>query len=261
MELDIALIQLELEDGNKKKNIEKVLELLNQLKNSEYNVDIACLPELFSTGWYFKHLKEIAEPFVDDTIKKIINISKGYFTVIGSILESDNNKFHNTAFIIGKNGEIIGKYRKIHLYGLQDEKKHLIAGNKILTFNIPEIKDLKIGIAICYDIRFPELFRKMTQDGAQLIFLPAQFPEPKSDIWEILIKARAIENQIYMIGINRVGIGTNQNYFGKSIVTNGIKHIMLGSNQEVKIVRIDLESLTTIRKQLPLIQDRRIDLY
>ncbi|MBY9005201.1 MAG: carbon-nitrogen family hydrolase [Candidatus Lokiarchaeota archaeon] len=261
MNLKVAIAQIKIQDGNKEKNLDNALSILNFLKNQQIIPDIVCFPELFTTGYDLENLKMHAEEFPGETFHKIISISKNNFIVIGSIIESKNNKYFNTAFILGKNGQLLGKYRKVHLFSPMFEKDFLTQGNSIGTFKILELKNIKIGLGICYDLRFPEIFRKMALNGAKLIILPSEFPIPKSEIWKTLIKARAIENQIYMIGVNRVGKGRSNSFFGNSMVTNGNTHQILGSTEEIRIFNLDLTSLKEIRGELPLLNDRRKDLY
>ncbi|MFX1275886.1 MAG: carbon-nitrogen family hydrolase [Promethearchaeota archaeon] len=259
--MDIALIQMEIEDGNKEKNINNALEILKFLENSINKPDVVCFPELFTSGYDLRNVKKLAEKIPGPTIEKISEISKNNFIVLGTILEKKDDRYYNTAFILSKNGQIIGKYSKIHLFSPMLEKEFLTPGNEINIFTLTEFNNLKIGITICYDLRFPELFRILTLKGAQIIFVPSEFPSPKSKTWLTLIKARAIENQVYIIGTNRVGKGNSDTFFGNSIVTNGEYSEILGNQQEIKIYNIDLESLDKIRQKLPLLKDRRSDLY
>ncbi len=261
MNLKIAIIQMEIKDGKKEENITNALSILESLTKEEKKPDIVCFPELFTTGFDLKNINNYAEEFSGESFNRISKISKNNFLVIGSILENEKQKFYNTAFIIGKNGDILGKYRKIHLFAPMLEKQYLTPGELIQIFNIPELNNMKLGLAICYDIRFPGLFRKMALEGAQIIFIPSEFPSPKNDIWRTLIMARAIENQLFIVGINRVGKGDSNHFFGNSIITNGNSHHILGSNQEIKIIEINLHDLIEIKSQLSILDDCRFDLY
>ena len=261
MKLNIAIVQICIWDGEKERNLSNVLDILNSLSKLENLPDIVCFPELFTTGFDLANVKKYAESIPGDTIKKISKISRNKFIVIGSILESADDQFYNTAFILNKKGEIIGKYRKTHLFAIMLEKDFLSSGNEITSFILTELNNLRIGIAICYDLRFPELFRMQALDGAQIVFIPSEFPKPRRKIWKALIYARAIENQFFVVGVNRVGKGKSDDFFGYSMITNGeyIEH--LGDAEEIKVFSIDLESLESIRKKLPLLKERRSDLY
>ncbi|MHA1757200.1 MAG: nitrilase-related carbon-nitrogen hydrolase, partial [Promethearchaeota archaeon] len=137
----------------------------------------------------------------------------------------------------------------------------LLPGKFMDIFSLNDLGGLKIGLAICYDLRFPEIFRLMTLDGADIIFIPSEFPEPKRKIWKTLLRARAIENQCYIIGINRVGKGKKFDFFGYSLITNGDILEHLGNRSEIKVFSLDLDTLKPIRESIPLLSDRRTDLY
>ncbi|MBD3197604.1 MAG: hypothetical protein GF317_21295 [Candidatus Lokiarchaeota archaeon] len=261
MKLRIALVQMEINDGKKDENLKNALSHLKEIKKLKEVPDIVCLPELFTSGYDLRNTPQYAESIPSSTIEKIKEISEDKFIVIGSILEKDEGKFFNTAFILNKKGNIIGKYRKVHLFSPMLEKEFLTPGNEMDIFTIEELDDLKIGLAICYDLRFPELFRILTLKGAKIIFLPSEFPSPKRDAWKTLIRSRAIENQIYIVGVNRVGQGKSNHFFGNSIMTNGEFIVILNNKPQIKIVDIDVAELKKIRNNLPLLKDRREDLY
>ena len=261
MKIIVGLVQMEIFDGNKSKNTENTINSLKKLAYQPEIPDIVLLPELFTTGYDLRNVAEYAESIPGETTKRIAEISKGRFIVVGSILEVEHGKYYNTAFIMNKQGEILGKYRKVHLFSPMLETEFLTPGEGIKTFIMPELNDLRVGLAICYDIRFPELFRQMALEGADIIFLPSEFPSPKKDIWKTLIYARAIENQLFVIGVNRVGKGRSDEFFGCSVLTNGDYFINLTMEEEIKIFTLDLDTLKLIREKIPLLKDRRADIY
>jgi len=261
MKFNIAIIQMEIWDGDKENNLKNALEILRSLSEKSELPAIVCLPELFTTGYDLRNVEKYAESFPGDTIQKIVEISKNKFIVIGTILEVRDGKYYNTAFILGKNGQLIGKYSKVHLFSPMLEKEFLTPGDEILTFELPSLDNLKIGIAICYDIRFPEQFRLMALKGAQVIFVPSEFPRPKRKVWKTLLRSRAIENQFFVAAVNRVGRGKSDEFFGCSLVSNGDYTEYLGDNPENGIFTIDLDTLLPIREKIPLLKDRRTDLY
>jgi len=252
---------MEIVEGDKEKNLNNALKTLNSLSKLDNPPDIVCFPELFSTGYDLENVKSQAEQIPGKTTKEISLISKNKFIVIGTIIERDNDKFYNCAFILSKKGKVVGKYRKVHLFAPMFETDYLTAGNNINTFELSEFNNLKVGIAICYDLRFPELFRMLALQGSQIVFIPSEFPKPRRKIWKTLLHARAIENQFFVVGVNRVGPGKSDDFFGYSMITNGDYVEHLGENEEIKVVSIDLNSLAPIRKKLPLLKDRRTDLY
>lgn len=261
MKLKIALAQMKIEDGEKEKNLRESLTLLEKMANADILPDIVVFPELFTTGFDLHNVKQYVEPIPGPTTEKIMEITKNKFVVIGSILEKEGDDYYNTAFIMGKDGNLIGKYRKTHLFGPMLEKDYLSPGNELKTFNLPELDDLKIGVAICYDLRFPEIFRKLTLEGAKLIFVPAEFPNPKRKTWKALIRARAIENQIIVVAVNRIGEGQQNSFFGYSMITDGETKEVLSDLPMVRTIEVELSVIDKIREKLPTLEDRREDLY
>ncbi len=263
--LKVCLVQMEISEGEKDTNLSNVLSHLRLIAKREPLPDIVCLPELFTTGYDLKNAITFAEKIehdhIGETLTKIREISENNFILIGTIIEKQQENYYNTAFILDKKGKLIGKYRKTHLFSPMLEKEFLTPGDSISTFTLSDLSDLKIGLAICYDLRFPELFRMMALQGADIIFVPAEFPSPKKDVWKTLLIARAIENQAFFVGINRVGRGKSDLFFGTSMITNGDTHYILGSTPEIKTFDIDLSELDRIRETLPLLRDRQNHLY
>ena len=206
--MKITLIQME-SNGTKKENEEKAFCLLKEAIKE--NADIICLSELFlSWGKDFESGKvnmkdiQIYQKFAKDNNVNII---------LGSVdLKSNiHNKTTNTCFIIDRQGKIVGKYDKKYMYVVKkedfklDERDDTISGKEL---GIVEIDNIKIGVGICFDLRFPEYFRELTKNGAQIIFLPSHFRENTGSVaWNILTKARAIENQVYFCACNQTGDG------------------------------------------------------
>ena len=261
MKIKVAIVQMEIFDGEKEKNLYNALNLLKSIVKRDEVPDIVCFPELFTSGFDLQNVENYAELLPGHTSQSITTISRNKCIVIGSILEKSGNEFYNTAFVINKKGEISGKYRKIHLFSPMLEKDYLTPGNKIQVFNLPELNNLTIGLAICYDIRFPEIFRTMALMGAQIIIIPSEFPDPKKKIWKSLLYARAIENQVFIIAINRVGKSKHNSFFGYSLISNGDYLEHLKDVPETKIFLIDTETLVQIRENIPIFKDRKPELY
>jgi len=162
--------------------------------------EIVCLPELFSTGF-----RQDAINFAEDkngkTFKFLKEISaKKKILLIGGITEKNEDKPYNSLFVF-ENGNLIGKYRKIHLFKHFNEHVYYSPGNKIFVFESKKIKT-KIGLMICYDLRFPEIAKEIRKKGGKIIFVSANFPDKRKSHWMTLLKARAIENLCFVIGVN-----------------------------------------------------------
>jgi predicted amidohydrolase len=114
---------------------------------------------------------------------------------------------------------------------------------------------------LLYNLRFPEIFRKLTLEGAKLIFVPAEFPNPKRKTWKTLIRARAIENQVIVVAVNRIGEGQQNSFFGYSMITDGETKEVLSDLPMVRTIEVELSVINKIREKLPTLEDRREDLY
>lgn len=245
MQVEIAQVDIKL--GDKKKNLEKAVEVIN---NSDS--DLILFPELFTTGFDFDNLDRLAETQDGGAVGAISEICEEKI-IAGSIIEKDRDRIYNTFLLIIKKG-VIGKYRKIHLFGI--EKDYFTAGDEVGVF---DTEFGKIALATCYDLRFPELFRKMLKENAEIILLCANFPKPREDHWEILIRGRAIENQCFMIACNRVGEDPRHEYFGRSMIVDPWGSVLaLGSDKE-EIIKTEINrgKVKEIREKFPVLQDIR----
>jgi len=255
MKLKIAIVQMEIDDGRKKENLDRALQYLE--KSKSLKPDIVCLPELFTTGYDLKNTKVLAEPLSGETVTKLLEVSERNFAILGTFLEEKEGNYYNCGFFID-NGKIIHTYRKIHLFTPMEEKKFLTPGNSISSFTF---NNIKIGMGICYDLRFPEFFRKLASEDVMVIFLPSEFPDPKREIWKSLSFARSIENQCYFVAINRVGKGKQNTFFGNSLVTDGKTIKVMDEDPRIGVYTLDIKNIEELRKELPLFTDRREDLY
>jgi len=256
----IACVQMDIVLGDKNFNIKNAIRYIEEASNN--GAEVVCLPEMFNTGLVFKNIKKFAENESGETLTKLRDAAKRYKIIIisGSMPVKEKSAVYNASYLISKKGEIIGNYKKIHTFSPMCEDKHIKGGCKISVFKVGK---LKIGLMICYDIRFPELARNLVLKGANILFVPAQFPNPRSEHWNILLKARAIENQLYVVGTNRVGDDETRSYFGNSMVVNPWGETVVKAGQEPDLIYadIDLNEVKTVRKLIPCFKDRRVDVY
>jgi len=242
MNMKIALMQMDIKT-EKDENIGKILDY-----TENFDADIYCLPEVFSTGFNYKDLPENAEPINGQTIQKLKETGK---TITGTFVEKEGGRIYNTAFFISA-GKVAGTYRKIHLFDL--EKGVFSPGDKA---EVIQTKFGKIGFLTCYDIRFPEHARKLTREGAEILFVPANFPNPRMRHWRLLLQARALENLCYIIAVNRIGRDENNSYFGHSMIVSPLGEIMCeaGNCEEVINRGIDVSEVNAAREKLPYLSD------
>ncbi len=251
--MKVSLIQME-SNGDKKENEIKTLKMLNDAIKE--NPDIICLSELFlSWGKDFENgvvdIKEI-EKYQIFAKNNNVNIILGSVALKSNI----NNKTTNTCFVIDRSGEIVKRYDKKYMYKVNktdfvvDETEDTIPGTKI---GIAELDGIKIGIGICFDLRFPEYFRELIKKGAQIIFLPSHFRKNTGEkAWDILVNARAIENQVYFCACNQTGKGL----CGKTKIVSYDGDIIKQIEQEEGIItaELDLYSQEQFRKEIPVLE-------
>jgi len=239
----ISIAQMDIVLGDKGRNIRKGVSFIEEAVKRKS--DIIVFPELWTTG-YAKDVKELAEPLNGKTIKKLTETAKEKnIKIFGSIAENHYNTMH---YISPKGLE--ASYRKIHLFSLMNEERFFAAGNKI------GLKE-NIGMMICYDLRFPELSRKLTINGAEILIICAEWPYPRIEHWRTLLKARAIDNLVYVIGCNRVGNDGKFEYFGHSSVIDpwGRRMIEGGKDEALLTCEIDLSLVKEVRKKFPVLKD------
>ncbi len=233
-------------------------------QKAEGNCDVLLLPELFTTGYYTREkMEKLAETMEGNTVTTLKRIVRetGISIGCGSFVEKDGDRLYNTTFALNKKGQLINRYRKTHLFTPMNEDKIFEPGDRVHSFTC---NGINIGTILCYEIRFPELTRKLALDGAKIIFCPCEWPNPKSDVLYTLSKARAIENQLYFVTINRVGIQGKYEFCGKSMVVspNG-KVLAMGSDNDEEIidVELDLSLVEKYRNEIPALSERKPELY
>ncbi len=267
--IKIALIQTHVEE-NKFDNIKNASEFVKKATNE--GCDIAILPEMFTTPYQTSNFPIYAEKEGEESFKLISKMAKDnhIYLVGGSIPEKDdNNLVYNTCYVFDREGNKIGKHRKVHLFDIDieggqtfKESDTLTAGNKITVF---DTEFGKIGLCICFDFRFPELARLMAQNGAKIMIVPAAFNMTTGPAhWDLMFRSRAVDNQVYTIGCapSRDVNGCYVSY-GNSIVVSPFGDIIykMDEKEGYKIVEIDLDYVDKVRKELPLLSARRLDLY
>lgn len=269
--LRVALCQMMVDDKSKKANILKAKTMIYEA--ADKGADIIALPEMFNCPYNNKHFREYAEAYPNgETLNMISSAAKekNVFIIGGSIPELDEKgRVFNTSFIFNNRGILIGKHRKVHLFDIDikngikfKESEVLTSGSEITMVDTPWGK---IGVAICYDIRFPELIRIMALKGVKFVFIPAAFNMTTGPAhWELLFKSRALDNQIFVAGISPA---RNENYsyiaYGNSLIADPWGNITgrLDEKEGILIQDIDLEYIKDIRESLPLLKHRREDLY
>lgn len=232
---------------------------------------VISLPEIFNCPYSGKFFRDYAEDQSGPTVALLSSLAKelSIYLIGGSIPEIEEGLIYNTSFIFDRKGNIIGKHRKIHLFDIDvkegismKESDTLSAGDHM---TVVDTEYGKIGVAICYDVRFPELIRNMALDGASLIILPAAFTFITGAAhWDLTMRARAVDNQIYFAAVSpaRDQDGHYQAYGHSCIVTPWGEFCAKTDFRESIIYGdIDIDYINSVRDQLPLLQHRRPDIY
>ena len=271
--LTVGLVQLATVDGDHEGNLQRGLSLAEAA--AEAGADLICLPELWTGLGYSddRFWREIAEPVPGPTSEALAAIARRHGChITGSWYEAgDDGRFYNTAPMIGPDGSIIGRYRKSHLFDVPHrtdippgiiESARVTPGDELIVLDTALGR---IGMTICVDLRFPEFYRAIALAGAEAIVCLSAFLAPRADHWEFLLRARATDNQVWLIASGqtgkepRSGIG----FVGRSMVVDPWGVVTATASDEVgfTLQTIDLDYVATVRRRWNLAQQRRPELY
>ena len=244
--MKISILQFKSELGNVEKNFDTARKLINGAKSS----DVIILPELWTTGYYPEPVENFADIDGKRTVEFICAASaKNNANIIGgSIIAQVDGKIFNRCIVANRHGEIISAYDKTHLFTFADEDKVFSAGKSFSTF---ELDGIKCGVAICYDLRFPEFIRKLALNGIEILFVPAAWSLKRLTPRQILTKARAIENQIFVVFANSAGKSEIINPLGEVIAESSI-------GEEILTADVDLNFRADVIRKMNLLADRNI---
>ena len=238
-------------------------------KNSDKELDLVVIPEFFSTG--IDHNSFLNEPENEqggEVVKKLCNLAKKYHTniIAGTVIEKSKDKLHNTSFAINRDGEIVAKYRKIHLYNYMGgtEGERITAGEEEIVVNFDFAK---VGIGICYDIRYPLHYKKLTKMGAEIIVLPTAWIVPSEiydnaedlkyaqDMWVAMNRTRAFDNMVYVVSSNQTGkINDNIGAIGTSLIISPTAQILANAKDKQCAIyaQIDVENVKYLKSLYPI---------
>ncbi len=253
--MKIGLLQMDIQEKNKPQNVEHGLELLHK---ATVGNDVVVMPEIWPTGYSLGHIKEDAETMSGDVItamQKIAGANKCNI-VAGSIPMNIDGKIYNTSVIIDKNGIVLDYYSKFHLFGLFHEERFFAAGNHLSTY---QLDNLTCSNAICYDLRFPEMFRHLALAGIQMIFVPAEWPTSRGDVWRLMVQARAVENHIFICAVNCTGTFKGEPFYGHSMVVSPTGKIIIEGDDKEGLLEceIDPEDIAKVRSKINVLNDVR----
>ena len=257
----VSAIQMDMKFADPAYNFKHAEELIREAAASK--PDVIVLPETWNTGFFPKeNLKELSDKdgaAVKDmcsALARELNVN----IVAGSVSNVKNDKVYNTAYVFDRQGACLAAYDKTHLFTPMGEHEHYAAGDHLTTFSLD---GHKCGLLICYDLRFPELFRTLALQGVELLLLPAQWPAARRYHWETLTAARAIENQFFLAACNSCGTAGETVFGGASRILGPRGELLAaaGAGEEIVTATLDFSVLAEVRNSINVFHDRRPELY
>lgn len=257
--MKVALCQLNIVWENKEENKNKIQFFIEKCK--KYSCDFVIFPEMTLTG-FSMNIPKIKEKDSNNcpTIKWFCDLSKKFnMNLAFGCVQEYKNKAKNNLLIVSKHGEVLSSYSKIHPFSFGEESIFYVGGN---DFVVTSIDNFIFGSTICYDLRFPEVFQILSKKSHAIIVI-ANWPKSRRGHWLSLLKARAIENQCYILGVNRVGFGNDLYYSGDSSIISPDGTIIktLFNKEGLVIGDLNLNLVTDLRKTFKVKNDRKEDLY
>lgn len=235
-------------------------------ESSSVPVDLVVLPELWAVGAFRPRAWVPSAEMLDGpTVQAMTDLARrlGAVVHLGAIVERDGDDVSNTALVVGSDGEVLARYRKIHLFRAGGvEAEIFTAGDEVTTVDLP-LRDgtaIRAGLSTCYDLRFPELFRAMTDAGAQLFLHPASWPVARAQAWKVLTRARAVENQAFFVGAAACGTDGKTRTAGHSVVVDPDGEVLAEAGDEPVVldVHLDPAQVTRSRESFAVLADRRL---
>lgn len=260
--ITVALAQLRCRAGDLMGNLERMVGLAEAA--AARRCAVVAFPEMSDSGYDLEAARRLAAPWDRPPVTLLAEMARRLrLTIAVGLSERDGDRVYNGLAVIGPDGAIIGRYRKVHLFGLDgvDEAGVFTAGDEVGTATVA---GLPWGLSVCYDLRFPELYRAQAVAGAQVLLNCAAWPSARIAHWEALARARAIENQAYFVGVNRVGTDTDLAFGGRSLIVSPEGDVVaMGGDAEEELVvgTVDPDRVENFRSRLPALRQRRPDAY
>lgn len=267
-EYKLAVVQMKVTD-KKGENIKKAKGMIREATRNGANIVV--LPEIFNSPYSNSCFPVYAEEFPGETSLEMMELAKecSIILVAGSIPEKEGSNIFNTSYVYDESGKLLGRHRKVHLFDINIKGGQYFKESEVLTagedFTLVDTSLGKIGIGICYDIRFPEYFRILSEMGAELIVLPAAFNMTTGPAhWEISLRMRAVDNQVYMAAASPAR-DKKQSYisYANSMIVDPWGKVLENAGVNEKIIYSDIKrkKIFEVREQMPLMKHLRKDLY
>ena len=252
----VSSIQFQIrDDETKAQRLKRMTTKIEACRGSQLIV----LPEIWNTGYFnFDLYASESESLQGETVTLMAAKARELqaYVMMGSFVENDRGKLFNTSVLLNPQGEIMATYRKIHLFGFgSDETRLLSPGSEVVT--VPTEHGV-FGLATCYDLRFPEQFRRMLDQGVEFFLISSAWPYPRLDHWRTLNQTRAFENECYLISANCAGINRGKQYLGHSAIVDpwGVTIAGAGDEESVITAEISAAEVQRVREVFPPVADR-----
>jgi len=251
----ITSIQLDIKDRPKEKTLEHVLGLLAEVPRS----DLILLPEIWTCGYfsferYWNDSESVDGPTVRALQQKAADLR--CHILMGSMVEREGQDLFNTSLLLDPQGQIIARYRKIHLFGYQSEERRLLKpGVEVIVAKTPWGR---VGLSTCYDLRFPEFYRKMVDHGAQFFLVASAWPRSRQEAWILFNRVRAHENLTFLFSCNCAGFDKGNQYAGHSMFIDPYGGIVAEGGEEESMItaEVDISLVDTARRDFSFLNDR-----
>lgn len=253
----VASVQVEIMDRSKEETLRHVLALLDQTRGS----DLVLLPEMWPCGYYAFDTYANASEALDGPIVQALSAKARElraYLLMGSFVERAGQDLFNTAVLLDPQGAVAARYRKMHLFGFGEQESRLLRrGQDVAVVPTPFGK---VGLSICYDLRFPELYRRMVDQGAEIFLVTSAWPSKRLGAWRLFNRARAHENLAYLFSCNCAGTQAGQQYGGHSLLIDPLGNVIAegGEGESIVSAEIDSEQVAKVRHDFPALRDRLI---
>jgi len=270
----VAVVQLAYGDDEP---VERRRERAADLVRAQAGHDLVVLPELWAPGGFaYRDWPDRAEPLAGPTLKVLAAAAQDAGVALhgGSVIEraaegddlgAEGRGLWNTSLLLGPDGSLLATYRKVHRFGFgTGEPRLLEAGDAVVAADVPQPasgrEPVRLGLATCYDLRFPELFRALLDAGSRVVVVPAAWPAARVAHWTLLGRARAVEDQVFVVACNTAGTHAGHRMGGRSQVVGPSGEVLAeaGEDEQVLSVEIDVEGLDAVRAAFPVLADRRL---
>ncbi len=260
MVLKIALAQMDIAWEDKEKNKRRCEAYVRRA--SAQGADVIVFPEMTLTGFTMRASKFGEAEAASETMAYFSSLARTHRVgiVFGVIFSAENGRGKNMAVALDRRGNMLSHYQKIHPFSFSGEDKAYESGDELGFF---QLKDWQCALTICYDLRFAGLFEKIAERKPDVVFIIANWAEKRIEHWETLLRARALDTQAFVVGVNRVGKGGGITYNGHSLVyaPDGTRVLDAKSKEGMHIATIDRRAVTNWRKKFPSLRDKKPEVY